>query len=134
MITGIDHVELRVADLKRALAFYRDTLGLVDHTPDSAMHFLGTESDAFLVLVAGDEGGGAGGTGALDHLAFAVPDVEAARRALAEQGVAFGSERTDADGRGRSYYFRDPDGNRLEIYGSIEAREHLKEDGGEAAS
>jgi len=33
--------------------------------------------------------------------------------------VVFDRHRTNGDGGGRSYYFRDPDGNALEIYGRL---------------
>jgi len=117
MITAIDHVELRVHDLDRALAFYTGPLGLEDHAPEGPMHFLGACGRSFLVLVAGRDQ--AEVSGALDHLAFSVPDVEAARETLAARGVVFDRHRTDGDGGGRSYYFRDPDGNALEIYGRL---------------
>lgn len=121
MIKGIDHVELRVKDLNRALAFYKEKLGLIDHTPNDRMHFLGTESEAFVVLVGGREEGGSSAHEVLDHLAFSVPAVEQARDSLREKGIVFISDRTDSDGGGRSYYFRDPDGNTLEVYGPLKA-------------
>ncbi len=71
MIKGIDHVELRVRDLNQALSFYQEKLGLIDHTPDDRMRFLGTDSQAFVVLV-----GDRSAKEALNHLAFAVPAVE----------------------------------------------------------
>ncbi len=121
MIKGIDHIELRVRDLQQALSFYKEKLGLIDHTPDSHMHFLGTESEAFVVLVSGREENGGREKQALDHLAFSVAAVEPAKDRLQEKGIEFSSERTDTNGHGRSYYFQDPDGNTLEIYGPLEA-------------
>lgn len=113
MILGLDHVELRVRDLESSLAFYVGRLGLKDHSLQGSMRFLGNAASPFLVLVPGREDG----QGPLDHLAFQVRDVEAAKTELERRGVSIRSSRTDADGRGRSYYFEDPDGNELEIYG-----------------
>ncbi|MFQ5937601.1 MAG: VOC family protein [Acidiferrobacterales bacterium] len=119
MIAGSDHVELRVRDLDQALSFYKGCLGLVDHTPESRTHVLGSQAGAFLVLVAGRSNAADRAGGASDHLAFSVADVEKAKGRLREDGVEIVSERKDSDGQGKSYYFRDPDGNVLEIYGPV---------------
>jgi len=119
---SVGHVHLKVADLERSIAFYRDVLGL------ELMQRYGTQA-AF--MSAGgyhhhlglntweSQGGrrpGAGTTG-LYHSAFLYPDRASLGRALArvlEKGVVL----TGAADHGVSeaIYFDDPDGNGVEIY------------------
>ncbi len=125
MLKGVDHVDLVVSDMDRAIEFYSEKLGLKinqDGRPDggSKHTFLGDERGSFLAL---EEHPGLRderfGKQMLGHLAFAVNDVEAALAELSRQGVAITGERTDEDGKAKSYYFNGPDGIRLEIYGSL---------------
>ena len=118
----VGHVHLKVADLERSLVFYRDMLGF------SVTIMLGGEA-AF--LAAGDyhhhvalntwesRGGAApsAGTTGLYHVAFLYPtraSLAAALRRLQTAGVAL----TGANDHGGSeaIYFRDPDGNGVELY------------------
>ncbi|KMK66274.1 VOC family protein [Puniceibacterium sp. IMCC21224] len=120
--TRIGHVHLRVADLDRAIMFYRDVMGF------DVMQQYGAQA-AFLSaggyhhhigLNTWDSRGGqapAPGTTGLYHVAFVYPD----RRALAQilqnvldAGVPL---RGAADhGVSQAVYFNDPDGNGIEIY------------------
>jgi glyoxylase I family protein len=52
----------------------------------------------------------------LRHLAFAVDDVEACKRALEARGVAVEPIRTDEYTQRRFTFFADPDGLPLELY------------------
>ena len=121
----VGHVQLRVADLDRALAFYRDGLGF-RVTADGRTHGL----DAAF-LAAGDyhhhiglntweSAGGtpppSGHTG-LYHVAFRYPDrreLAGAVRRLLAHGYAVGHA-TDHGGT-ISVYLDDPDGNGVELY------------------
>jgi catechol 2,3-dioxygenase len=121
----IGHVHLKVADLDRALAFYRDALGLTV-TGDAREHGL---QMAFLAagdyhhhvgLNAMDSAGGSppppGHTG-LYHVAFLYPDRHELARAvqrLLDHGhpVDHGSDH----GGTVSVYLDDPDGNGIELY------------------
>jgi catechol 2,3-dioxygenase len=121
----IGHVHLRVADLDRSIAFYRDTLGFT----------LTADGRAFGVpaafLAAGDYhhhiglntfgGEGAsppppGHTG-LYHFALLYPDPAALARAVSHL-LAAGYPVTGAQDHGGtvSVYLRDPDGNGIELY------------------
>lgn len=125
--TGIDHVVLRVRDLDRMIAFYRDVLGCeVAHRQDDLglVHLRAGASLIDLVDVAGTlgrRGGGAptGEAGNMDHLCLRVADfdVDAIRLELRAQGVEVGeiAERYGASGRATSIYLRDPEGNGLEL-------------------
>ena len=118
----IGHVHLTVANLDRALAFYRDALGFEVTT---------THGDDAVFLSAGGyhhhiglntwAGRGAPrpapGTTGLYHFAILYPDraalAAAVRRVLA-QAVAL--EGAADHGVSEAVYLRDPDGNGVELY------------------
>ena len=121
----VGHVHLRVADLDRALAFYRDALGLTV-TADARAAGL-----PMVLLAAGDyhhhiglntfESAGAtppppGHTG-LYHTAFVYPDRRELGRAVARL-LAHGVEIDHGTDHGGtvSVYLDDPDGNGVELY------------------
>ena len=126
MLKGVDHVDLVVSDMDRAIAFYTGELGLRishDGRPDGGGRkhtFLGDDTASFLALEE-DPGFQVEGSGKqrLGHLAFAVDDVEAVRAELSRRGVAITGQRADEDGNAKSYYFSGPDGVHLEIYGPL---------------
>ena len=121
----VGHVHLRVADLDRALAFYRDALGF-PVTADARELALD-----MVLLAAGDyhhhiglntfESAGAeppppGRTG-LYHVAFLYPDRRELGRAvgrLLEHGYAI--DHGSDHGGTVSVYLDDPDGNGIELY------------------
>lgn len=129
-VQRIDHVVLRVRDLARSEAFYRDVLGckVVKRRDDLGLLHLRTGA-SMIDLVAvdgplGTRGGEAPGTTGrnLDHLCLRIEgfDEAAITAHLAAHGLAphgpaalnFGAE-----GEGPSLYFDDPDGNTLELKG-----------------
>lgn len=123
MLKAVDHVDLVVSNMDEAIAFYTQKLGLTlryDGRPDGGLKhtFLGNAEASFVALEE-QPGFKLGGPQQLGHLAFAVDDVKAARQELVKRGVKITGERTDEDGRARSYYFTGPDGVRLEIYGPL---------------
>lgn len=129
VMRGIDHIVLRVADLPRMLAFYRDVLGCTDEREQAAIGLYQLRAGASLIdLVTidgklGARGGAAPGAGGrnLDHFAIAIqPFDDAALRAhLAAHGVEIVEEgpRYGAEGEGPSIYVRDPEGNVIELKG-----------------
>ena len=128
-LKGLDHVVLRVADVDRAIAFYRDVLGCrLERRSDEYGLFQLRAGDALIDVVdidgkIGKAGGRApGGEGRnLEHFCLNVdPFDEAAITAhLEAHGVAPGevAERYGADGFGPSMYISDPDGNTVELKG-----------------
>jgi glyoxylase I family protein len=130
-VERIDHIVLRVRDLARSIAFYGEVLGChVVRTRDhlGLVHLRAGASMIDLVSVDGTlgaRGGAAAGHEGrnVDHLCLRIePFDEAALVAhLADFGIMpdgpadvnFGAE-----GDGLSLYFRDPDGNTIELKGS----------------
>ena len=126
-IAALDHVVLRVADLERAKAFYRDVLCCPVEKWQPELGLLQLRAGAALIdLVTldgklGREGGaGPGAEGHnLDHFCVRLErfDEAALRAHLASHGIAAGEavQRYGAEGNGPSLYIKDPDGNTVEL-------------------
>lgn len=120
--TRIGHVHLKVADLDRAIAFYRDVLGFsVTQRYGAQAAFLGAGGYHHHIGLNTWQSAGAppapSGHPGLYHTAILYPD----RRALAQaltRALAAGVALDGAADHGVSeaVYFRDPDGNGIEIY------------------
>ena len=118
----IGHVHLKVADLERAIAFYRDVLGfeLMHRMGDGAAFLSAGGYHHHIGLNVWESRRGAPpprGTTGLYHFAILYPT----RRALAEalQRLAQAGVHLDgaADhGVSEALYLRDPDGNGIELY------------------
>jgi catechol 2,3-dioxygenase-like lactoylglutathione lyase family enzyme len=116
--TGIAHFTLGVSDIARSVDFYTNVVGmqLVSRNGDR-MAFLRSGKD-HLVIVKAEPGSE---KPIVMHQAFIVEsaDFEAGVRFLQSRNIAIEQqdERTGNDSVfvGRSAYFRDPDGNPLEI-------------------
>ncbi len=133
----IGHVHLKVADIERALGFYRDVLGfeLVQRMgPDSAFisaggyhHHIGLNTWAS----RGGEAAPRGSTG-LYHLAIRYPDratLADAYRRLLDAGIPLDGA---ADhGVSEALYLSDPDGNGVELYRDRPAEEWPRDPEGE---
>jgi catechol 2,3-dioxygenase-like lactoylglutathione lyase family enzyme len=126
-LRGLHHVTAIVADLDRTTAFYRDVLGLAltaeEDNPDDpgSRHFwFGDIQGApgtlvsFMEYPQMDEA--REGRGGVHHFAFAVGSADeqiAWRDYLRARGVP--CSEVFERGRFKSIYFRDPDGNLLEV-------------------
>jgi predicted enzyme related to lactoylglutathione lyase len=109
----IDTVWLPVTDMERAVAFYRDALGLevLEHDGD------------WSEVTAGDQRIGLNGSGGESPsgdggavLAFGISDaIETEVQALKDKGVTFTGEVSEHPW-GKIAPFRDPDGNDLQLY------------------
>lgn len=120
--TRIGHVHLKVADLDRAIAFYRDVIGLEvtqRYGPDAAFLSAGGYHH-HVGLNTWDSAGATppppGHTG-LYHLAILYPDRRALAQALARvlrAGIPI--EGAADHGVSEAVYLRDPDGNGVELY------------------
>lgn len=116
----LGHVHLKVRDLDRATAFYRDLLGLAIRERVGANYVFLSGSDVHHEVALQRVPGDAALPGRFDvglfHTAFEVPD----RRAFADayrRLRAAGLAPALVDHRiSWAMYFSDPDGNGLEIY------------------
>ena len=118
---GLRHVALKVRNLDACRRFYTDFMGFeVEWEPDEDNVYLTTGQDNLALhrddtLPAPAEGVSAG---ALDHFGFVLTDIDAVD-GWAQRAEEFGVEivqdiKTHRDGA-RSFYFRDPDGNLIQI-------------------
>ena len=142
MITSINHTGLTVSDLDRALAFYRDALGLevvmqqekeggylaaITGYPQAhvRMAHLATPGGGRLELFEYLEPRGSGrplepSTVGITHVCLVVEDVHEAHRRLVAAGAEPFSEPieidTGANAGAYGLYVRDPDGIVLELF------------------
>jgi catechol 2,3-dioxygenase len=119
---GIGHVHLKVADLDRALAFYRDVLGfdLTQRNGSQAAFLSAGAYHHHIGLNTRESKGGSpphrGATG-LYHLAIVYPtraELADALRRLIDTGIPL--EGASDHGVSEALYLRDPDGNGVELY------------------
>ncbi len=128
-ILHIDHIVLRVSDLERSLAFYRDVLGCPVNRRREDLGMIHLSAGSHLIdLVAvdgplGSKGGPAPGRQGhnLDHLCLRIEPFDAQTLAdylgAAKVRVEPAETRYGAEGEGLSLYCFDPDGNRVELKG-----------------
>jgi len=120
---GVDigHVHLKVADLERALGFYRDVLGfeLTTRYPGAAFLSAGGYHH-HIGLNTWESAGGAApppGTTGLYHVAIRYPTRAALADALRRlQAAGIPLEGAADHGVSEALYLHDPDGNGLELY------------------
>jgi len=112
IVKGLDHIYYWTRDMEKAVAFYRDGVGLSLSRRDGdnwAEFEAGFVRFALHGVVEGHPVQPGGGTAV-----FEVEDVDRARRMLEERGVEFGHS-ADVAGYARYATFQDPDGNTVQI-------------------
>jgi catechol 2,3-dioxygenase len=131
----IGHVHLKVSNLDRAIAFYRDTLGfeLTARLPAAAFLSAGGYHHHIGLNTWESQGGSPPprGTTGLYHVAILYPSRKAlaiALRRLAAAGVPL--EGASDHGVSEAIYLRDPDGNGIEIYRDRPREEWRKDEQG----
>ena len=120
-LKGLDHFVLTVADIERAVAFYEVALGMtrVDFGEGRVALGFGAQKinlhphPTDVELVAADPRPGTADFCLLSHTP--VIDVKAHLESLGVEVIEGPVERTGAQGKILSVYFRDPDGNLVEV-------------------
>lgn len=118
LIDSIDHVELRVRDIDRALEFYRDIVGLevVDKSADSASLSAPDGPVVLMLLSEGVDAPAQREATGLYHTAIRFPDRTALANALARLVRAGYRIGASDHGVSEALYIDDPDGNGVELY------------------
>jgi len=119
MTIDLSHFEIRTRDLPLMEAFYTGALGFLatDRSADATMVFLSADPGEHHQIVLAQAADGDFASGSLDHLAFRVADLAALRRYHeALRGYGDLAVETVSHGTSWSVYFRDPEGNRLELF------------------
>ena len=133
----IGHVHLKVADLERSLAFYRDLLGFeVTQRMGSSAAFLSAGGyHHHIGLNTWESAGGSaplpGSTG-LYHVAILYPN----RLELARSFKTLLDAKTDFEGASdhgvsEALYLRDPDGNGIELYVDRDPAQYPRDSSGD---
>ena len=126
---GLSELILRVRDVSRSVAFYRDVVGLeVERVPSPEWAWLWSGSPGSLPrlgLTSRPLSFGAAHTGGPAHFAIAIrrADIPAEKVRLESVGVAVEGPITFDFWAADSIYFSDPDDHRVELCGF----EHLNE-------
>lgn len=132
----IGHVHLKVADIERALGFYRDVLGfeLMQRFGDSAAFVSAGGYHHHIGMNIWESKGGSPpppGTTGLYHVAIRYPDrgtlADAVRRVL-DAGIRL--DGASDHGVSEAIYLRDPDGNGIELYRDRPRDEWPRDDSG----
>src|SRR5262245_48374808 len=119
-IRGIYEVAIRVKNLEKSEAFYREILEFEVGVRDERRRwlFLRAGGNAGMVVLQEDKG-----TWPTQHFAFTVKeaDLEMAAATLQSRGVAVQGPVFHEWMPARSVYFSDPDGHELELCAPVEA-------------
>ena len=120
MISGIDHIEIVVKDVKKHVEFYEKLgfklLAWTDHHGASAELQLPGPDPIIIEIheVLTEENPG------INHIAFRCDDVERTCKELLDKGIEFHKEPHKVSHTGRTnVLLRDPDGWRLQITDQI---------------
>lgn len=110
-VRGIDHVYYWTRDMDRAVAFYRDVLGL-ELGYRAGNGWAEFRAGPIRLALHGTEESDLppGGT-----IVFRVDDLDDARSALQQRGVVFDGHEAEVPGVGRFATFHDPDGNPVQL-------------------
>ncbi len=126
-VTHTHHVALATPHFERIRAFYVDVLGfpLRGAFPGRNIIFVDAGSTTIEIIEDLSRTPGSAAAGGWIHLALEVPDTDAAYAELSARGVPFHVEPVDFPEEAPSVriaFFKDPDGNELELVQPLGAR------------
>ena len=117
-IGAVDHVWFWVADMDRAVAFYRDAVGLeLRMRHEDAWAEFEAGSIRIGLHGSGPDPAPRGGTAV-----FLVDDLALAKTSLEDRGVRFEEHLGEVPGYARYASFADPDGNAMQLIEYLGAR------------
>ena len=105
----LGYVNVFVSDFGRALAFYRDTLGLSVNTADETFGYASFNTGAASFAIAQTDEVAL--VGRHTGVGFLTADIDAAYATLTAKGVTFDMPPTKQPWGGMLAMFKDPDGN-----------------------
>jgi len=120
MIKSLAHACFVVSDLDRAIAFYRDALGMelaFEFTNDAGRRtgvYLACGGRTFIEMFAGQPVP-ADPNASYRHISLEVDDLDAARKRLADHGAQVTDKKLGKDQSWQAWT-ADPDGNRIELH------------------
>lgn len=129
MIEAVQHVAVMTTDIERAAKFYTEVVGFhevarLETTHSGTIIFLSLEGGGTQLELFGGGARRAPSEGpdpvGYPHIALRVDDVDAECERLKSHGVEFTLEPMTSDSRFRLAFFRDPDGNPIELIKEIE--------------
>ena len=128
-LKALDHVVLRVSNIKECVVFYEDVLGCTMEKEHPSIGLYQLRAGDFIIDLmdvngpAGSAGGAAPGKDGhnVDHFCVRIEPFDEAdiRAHFAEHGIDASEllNNWGGDGRGPSVYVRDPAGNKVEVKG-----------------
>ncbi len=119
MVRGVHHVAVRTADIEKAVEFYTNALGFREEMrlsfEDGSYLAQVKAGDSMVELFGGGRPGGEDrGEVGYTHIALEVDSVDREYERLRKLGYEFHVEPQDVQGI-RCAFFRDPDGNPIEL-------------------
>jgi glyoxylase I family protein len=123
-ISGTHHVAIYTANFEHIRDFYVNTLNMPVRGAFEGYNIVFVDAGTTTIELVEDAGERAD-NGGWRHLALEVPDVDAAYAELEAQGVPFHVTPEDFPPRApkvRIAFFRDPDGNELELVQPLGSR------------
>jgi catechol 2,3-dioxygenase-like lactoylglutathione lyase family enzyme len=115
LVTGTDFVTIPTRDIDRAVAFYRDVLGLEQAKQWGSMPAYEFETGNLTLALMQTDAFGIEFSPNSVPIALHVEDFEAAKAELESRGVEFKGDTIDS-GVCYQAIFEDPDGNALDIH------------------
>jgi catechol 2,3-dioxygenase-like lactoylglutathione lyase family enzyme len=124
-IAGTHHVALVTPNFDQLRHFYVEQLGLPVVGAFQGRRIIFIDAGSTTIELIEREQHSAGQSGGWAHFAFEVEDLQATYAELQQQGIEFHVQPTDVPApapAARIAFFRDPDGNELELFQPLGSR------------